>query len=196
MYTYSYVRITSSLLPVVDNKWEPVANQKTRRGALRRGERSGRTDFGLRSALLEALLFDDGLGVLDGLLGVGVLEAAARLAVLELGPDARADPHRVALRVLRAPRAAPLLAVRVRDAAARRELCACRERARWSAFVAFCSDFVRDFHVPCPLPTSRAPESLGINCAKPVAATAPTVSIAQVLSDHWRPAAPADTYRR
>lgn len=74
---------------------------------------------------LEALLVDDGLGVLDSLLGVGVLEAAARLAVLELGPDARADAHSVALRVLCAPRTAPLLAVRVRDAAASRELRAC-----------------------------------------------------------------------
>ena len=77
---------------------------------------------GAKGVLLEALLVDDGLGVLDGLLGVGVLEAAAGLPVLELRADARADAHRVALRVLRTSCAATLLAVRVRHAAARREL--------------------------------------------------------------------------
>lgn len=66
---------------------------------------------------LEALLRGLGLGRRDGLFGVGILEAAALLPVLELGADARA--HADALAVVGA---AALLAVSVGDAAARGEL--------------------------------------------------------------------------
>ena len=66
---------------------------------------------------LETLLRDLSLGRGDGLGGVGVDEATALLAILELGPDARADAGALAV-----VGAATLLAVGVVDAASGREL--------------------------------------------------------------------------
>lgn len=71
---------------------------------------------------LEALLGDLGLGVGDGLGRVGVDEAAAGLAVLELGAVAGADSDSVALGVGGATGAAALGAVGVGDTASGREL--------------------------------------------------------------------------
>lgn len=74
--------------------------------------------------LLETLLLDLRLGGGDRGGGVGVDEAAASLAVLELGADAGADADLAALGVLGAAGAAALGAVGVVDAAAGRELLA------------------------------------------------------------------------
>jgi hypothetical protein len=73
---------------------------------------------------LEALLRDLCLGVGDGLGAVGVNEAAASLAVLELGSVARADADGVALGVGSTTGTAALGAVGVRNAATGRELLA------------------------------------------------------------------------
>lgn len=76
----------------------------------------------LRLPALEALPLRLRLRVADVLRGVGVVEAAARLAVLELGADARADARGTAGGRGGAARAAALLAVGVAHTATRGEL--------------------------------------------------------------------------
>lgn len=77
---------------------------------------------------LETLLLDLGLGVGNVLGRVGVVEAAAGLAVLELGTDAGADTGSLAGARGGAAGAAALLAVGVGDAATGGELLAvCKE---------------------------------------------------------------------